>query len=117
MDILEDLVELFRSGNADQQYWCVQLMVEMGPYSLNALEMVLNCDDPTLQQIALTSLAKHKSKLADGIFDSSSQKTYQSLLDQEWSRKLSTNASFGIAEAIKLQFKNHLSSLEKKSDV
>ena len=62
VDILEDLVELFRSGNADQQYWCVQLMVEMGPYSLNALEMVLNCDDPTLQQIALTSLAKHKSQ-------------------------------------------------------
>ena len=62
VDILEDLVELFRSGNADQKYWCVQLMVDMGPYSLNALEMVLNCDDPTLQQIALMSLAKHKSK-------------------------------------------------------
>ena len=59
----------------------------------------------------------HKSKLADGIFDSSSQKTYQSLLDQEWSRKLSTNASFGIAEAIKQQFENHLSSLKKKIDV
>ena len=62
VDILEDLVELFRSGNADQQYWCVQLLVEMGPYALNALEMVLNCDDPTLQQIAVASLAKHKSK-------------------------------------------------------
>ena len=59
----------------------------------------------------------HKSKLAEGLFDSSSQKTYQSLLDQEWSRKLSTNASFGIAEAIKLQFKNHMISSEKKSDV
>ncbi len=59
----------------------------------------------------------HKSKLADGIFDSSSQKTYQSLLDQEWSRKLSANASFGIAEAIKIQFKNHLTQSEKKTDV
>ena len=52
-----------------------------------------------------------------GIFDSSSQKTYQSLLDQEWSRKLSNNASFGIAEAIKLQFKNQMNALETKSDV
>ena len=59
----------------------------------------------------------HKSKLADGIFDSSSQETYQSLLDQEWSRKLSANASFGIAEAIKLQFQNHLNSKDKKLDV
>jgi flagellar protein FlgJ len=59
----------------------------------------------------------HKSKLAEGIFDSSSQKTYQSLLDQEWSRKLSTNASFGIAEAIKLQFKNHINKAVNKPDV
>ncbi len=59
----------------------------------------------------------HKSKLAEGLFDSSSQKTYQSLLDQEWSRKLSNNASFGIAEAIKIQFKNQASYLEKKPDV
>ena len=59
----------------------------------------------------------HKSKLAEGIFDSSSQKTYQSLLDQEWSRTLSNNASFGIAEAIKLQFKNHISNKVTKKDV
>ena len=58
-----------------------------------------------------------KMMLAEGIFDSSSQKTYQSLLDQEWSRKLSNNASFGIAEAIKLQFKNQMNALETKSDV
>ena len=36
---------------------------------------------------------------------------------KEWSRKLSTNASFGIAEAIKLQFQNHLNSKDKKLDV
>ena len=59
----------------------------------------------------------HKSKLADGIFDSSSQKTYQSLLDQEWSRKLSSNASFGIAEAIKLQFKDHITNIVNTTDV
>ncbi len=59
----------------------------------------------------------HKSKLADGIFDSSSQKTYQSLLDQEWSRTLSANASFGIAEAIKLQFKDQISKTVKTPNV
>ncbi len=59
----------------------------------------------------------HKSKLAEGIFDSSSQKTYQSLLDQEWSRTLSKNASFGIAEAIKLQFKNYMNQSVKTPDV
>ncbi len=59
----------------------------------------------------------HKSKLAEGIFDSSSQKTYQSLLDQEWSRTLSTNASFGIAEAIKLQFKDYMSKSVNTPDV
>ena len=59
----------------------------------------------------------HKSKLAEGIFDSSSQKTYQSLLDQEWSRTLSTNASFGIAEAIKMQFKNHIAKTVNTPDV
>ncbi|MFL2790613.1 MAG: rod-binding protein [Paracoccaceae bacterium] len=59
----------------------------------------------------------NKSKLAEGIFDSSSQKTYQSLLDQEWSRTLSNNASFGIAEAIKLQFKGHISNKVNETDV
>ena len=59
----------------------------------------------------------NKSKLAEGIFDSSSQKTYQSLLDQEWSRTLSNNASFGIAEAIKLQFKGYISNKVNETDV
>ena len=59
----------------------------------------------------------NKSKLAEGIFDSSSQKTYQSLIDQEWSRTLSNNASFGIAEAIKLQFKGHISNKVNETDV
>lgn len=62
VDILDNLVELFNSGNSDQRYWCVQLMVELAPYSINALEMVLSCDESTLQQIAVECLARFKSK-------------------------------------------------------
>ena len=59
----------------------------------------------------------NKSKLANGLFDSSSEETYQSLLDQEWSRTLATNASFGIAEAIKLQFQSPKQHIIKDQDV
>lgn len=48
----------------------------------------------------------YESKLADGIFDSSENETYQSLLNQEMGRKLATNSNFGIADALKNQFKN-----------
>jgi flagellar protein FlgJ len=48
----------------------------------------------------------YESKLSDGIFDSSENETYQSLLNQEMGRKLATNSNFGIADALKNQFKN-----------
>ena len=49
----------------------------------------------------------YESKLADGIFDSSENETYQSLLNQEMGRKLATNSNFGIADALKMQFKSN----------
>ena len=88
-------------------------------YERNKADLELSQVAEEFESLFVSQMLKqaHKSKLAEGIFDSSSQKTYQSLLDQEWSRKLSNNASFGIAEAIKLQFKNQINALETKSDV
>ena len=88
-------------------------------YERNQADLELSQVAEEFESLFVSQMLKqaHKSKLADGIFDSSSQETYQSLLDQEGSRKLSTNASFGIAEAIKLQFQNHLNSKDKKLDV
>ena len=97
----------------------IQNQTAFSLYERNQKDLQLSQVAEEFEAIFVSQMLKqaHKSKLADGIFDSSSQETYQSLLDQEWSRKLSTNASFGIAEAIKLQFQNHLNSKDKKLDV
>ena len=75
-------------------------------YERNQKELQLSQVAEEFEALFVSQMLKqaHKSKLAEGIFDSSSQKTYQSLLDQEWSRKLSNNASFGIAEALVNQY-------------
>lgn len=44
------------------------------------------------------------AKLADGILSNEANKTYQSLLDQEYSKTLARNHSFGIAEGLVRQF-------------
>ena len=97
----------------------IQNQTAFSLYERNQKDLQLTQVAEEFEALFVSQMLKqaHKSKLADGIFDSSSQETYQSLLDQEWSRKLSTNASFGIAEAIKIQFQNHLNSKDKKLDV
>ena len=97
----------------------IQNQTAFSLYERNQKDLQLSQVAEEFEALFVSQMLKqaHKSKLADGIFDSSSQETYQSLLDQEWSRKLSANASFGIAEAIKLQFQNHLNSKDKKLDV
>ena len=97
----------------------IQNQTAFSLYERNQKDLQLSQVAEEFEALFVSQMLKqaHKSKLADGIFDSSSQETYQSLLDQEWSRKLSTNASFCIAEAIKLQFQNHLNSKDKKLDV
>tara|TARA_B100000242_G_scaffold233112_1_gene173085 strand:+ start:628 stop:945 length:318 start_codon:yes stop_codon:yes gene_type:complete len=97
----------------------IQNQTAFSLYERNQKDLQLTQVAEEFEALFVSQMLKqaHKSKLAEGIFDSSSQKTYQSLLDQEWSRKLSNNASFGIAEAIKLQFKNQINALETKSDV
>ena len=49
----------------------------------------------------------YKNKLADGLFDSSENETFQSMLNQELGRKIATNSNFGIADALKMQFKSN----------
>ena len=97
----------------------IQNQTAFSLYERNQKDLQLTQVAEEFEALFVSQMLKqaHKSKLAEGIFDSSSQKTYQSLLDQEWSRKLSNNASFGIAEAMKLQFQNHMNALETKSDV
>ena len=45
-----------------------------------------------------------KAKLSESLFSNQGSETYESLLDQEYSKKLSKNHSFGIAEALLRQF-------------
>ncbi len=44
------------------------------------------------------------AKLSDGILTNEANKTYQSLLDQEYSKSLAKNHTFGIAEGLIRQF-------------
>ena len=48
--------------------------------------------------------SSRKAKLAEGVFSSNANDTYFSLLDQEYSKIISKNQSFGIAEALVRQF-------------
>tara|TARA_B100000963_G_C22339154_1_gene542163 strand:- start:372 stop:671 length:300 start_codon:yes stop_codon:yes gene_type:complete len=45
-----------------------------------------------------------KAKLSEGLFSNQGTETYESLLDQEYSKALSNNHKFGIAEALIRQF-------------
>ena len=48
--------------------------------------------------------SSRKAKLAEGILSNSANDTYFSLLDQEYSKIISKNQSFGIADALVRQF-------------
>ena len=49
-----------------------------------------------------------QSKLADGIFSSEAQDTFNNMLDIEYSQILSKKNNFGIAESLIKQFEPHL---------
>jgi len=55
-----------------------------------------------------------QSKLADGIFSSEAQDTFNEMLDVEYSSILSKKNNFGIAEGLIRQFSTHLNSQGKK---
>ena len=45
-----------------------------------------------------------KAKLAESLFSNQGSETYESLLDQEYSKTIAKNHSFGIADALVRQF-------------
>jgi len=55
-----------------------------------------------------------QSKLAEGMFNSEAQDTFNNMLDQEYSQILSKKNNFGIAEGLIKQFSSHVKIEEKK---
>ena len=55
-----------------------------------------------------------QSKLAEGIFSSEAQDTFNDMLDTEYSSILSKKNNFGIAEGLIRQFSSHINAQGKK---
>ena len=51
-----------------------------------------------------------QNKVSNGILDSKAEDTFNSLIDQEFSKSLSQKSNFGISEAIFNQFKTNIGS-------
>ena len=55
-----------------------------------------------------------QSKLAEGIFSSEAQDTFNNMLDLEYSQILSKKNNFGIADALINQFQSHVNPKKDK---
>ena len=55
-----------------------------------------------------------QSRLAEGVFSSEAQDTFNNMLDVEYSQILSKKNNFGIAEALIKQFQPHFQAKEEK---
>jgi flagellar protein FlgJ len=55
-----------------------------------------------------------QSRLAEGVFSSEAQDTFNNMLDVEYSQILSKKNNFGIAEALIKQFQPHFHSKKEK---
>ena len=55
-----------------------------------------------------------QSRLAEGVFSSEAQDTFNNMLDAEYSQILSKKNNFGIAEALIKQFQPHFQSKKEK---
>ena len=55
-----------------------------------------------------------QSRLAEGVFSSEAQDTFNNMLDSEYSQILSKKNNFGIAEALIKQFQPHFQAKEEK---
>ena len=55
-----------------------------------------------------------QSKLAEGIFSSEAQDTFNNMLDIEYSQILSSKNNFGIADALIKQFQSHIDPKKDK---
>jgi peptidoglycan hydrolase FlgJ len=69
-------------------------------------EMTLDQVAQEFESLFVNQMLKsaRSAKLAEGILDSEAHGTYQSLLDQEYSKTLAKNHNFGIAEGLIRQF-------------
>ena len=69
-------------------------------------EMSLEQVAQEIESIFVNQMLKsaRSAKLAEGILDNEAYGTYQSLLDQEYSKTLAKNHNFGIAEGLVRQF-------------
>ena len=55
-----------------------------------------------------------QSRLAEGVFSSDAQDTFNNMLDVEYSQILSKKNNFGIAEALIKQFQTHFQAKKEK---
>ena len=55
-----------------------------------------------------------QSRLAEGVFSSEAQDTFNNMLDVEYSQILSKKNNFGIAEALIKQFQPHFQTKKEK---
>jgi len=55
-----------------------------------------------------------QSRLAEGVFNSEAQDTFNNMLDVEYSQILSKKNNFGIAEALIKQFQPHFQTKKEK---
>ena len=55
-----------------------------------------------------------QSRLAEGVFSSEAQDTFNNMLDVEYSQILSKKNNFGIAEALIKQFQQHFQAKKEK---
>lgn len=91
-----------------------KLQVELGNNkklsSTNDLEQVAQEFESLFVHQMLKSA--RNAKLAESIFHNEAQDTYQTLLDQEYSKSLAKNHNFGIAESLVRQFGKHVKGTE-----
>ena len=69
-------------------------------------KMTLNEVAQEFESLFVNQMLKsaRSAKLGDGLLDNEAYNTYQSMLDQEYSKTLAKNHNFGIAEGLIRQF-------------
>ena len=69
-------------------------------------KMTLNEVAQEFESLFINQMLKsaRSAKLGDGLLDNEAYNTYQSMLDQEYSKTLAKNHNFGIAEGLIRQF-------------
>ena len=79
---------------------------------LNQLKKISN----QFESIFINQILKQarKNKIENGLFDSEAISTFNSMIDEQYSKILSKKTNFGIAEALFNQFKSQVVNERKK---